>query len=211
MLSPMPVQPGRANNNARGKAFYDAAYQKKGHHYRGPWTESPYREMWQAICRLIPKGSRVLEVGCGPGQLGAMICAYTEPSSYRGFDFSKVAIDLAKKNIEPYKCAEVHIGDCRSQTPFSIRPYDCLVCTEVLEHIEDDHGIFRKARADGQAHVIFSVPNTDSESHVRYFDASADVVGRYQEHFEALTVTSHRHPNKRLKHAWFVCSGKLRR
>lgn len=207
----MPVQQGRANKSARGKAFYDAAYQKKGHHYRGPWTDSPYKQMWQEICRKIPKGSRVLEVGCGPGQLGAMICAYTEPSSYRGFDFSKVAIGLAKTNLEPYKCAEVHIGDCRSQTPFSIRPYEYLVCTEVLEHIDDDHGIFRKARSEGQAYCIFSVPNTDSDGHVRYFETSGDVVGRYEQHFEELTVTLHKHPNPKSKHAWFVGHGKLLR
>ena len=155
MLSPMPVQPGRANNNARGKAFYDAAYQKKGHHYRGPWTESPYREMWQAICRLIPKGSRVLEVGCGEGFMLDVVERAGLGAELTGVDFSEPAIAGARARLGDRATLEAR--DARELADDG-RTFDLVMMLEVLEHIPQPEQMLPILEQLTNRYLLLSVP-----------------------------------------------------
>jgi len=202
------VKQGSASS-AAGKAFYDDRYARPGH-YQGVWKDSPYRGLWAGIAKKIPPGSRILDVGCGPAQLGAALCELAKPVSYRGFDFSRKAIALAQQNLRPFSQASASFGDCRKQAPFG-REWDVMVCTEVLEHLDDDHGIFRKgAAARPGALVLFTVPNADSTSHVRFFQQPGDVKSRYEKYVDGLLVETHSHPDSRSSAKWFLGWGRLR-
>jgi hypothetical protein len=54
---------------------------------------------------------------------------------------------------------------------------DALICTEVLEHIEEDLSLL-SSYPSGKF-LILSVPNFDSFAHVRYFLNQRDVIERY--------------------------------
>jgi hypothetical protein len=54
----------------------------------------------------------------------------------------------------------------------------CVVATEVLEHIEHDVGLL--SRLLPETKVFFSVPNFDDSGHVRLFESEEQIVRRYQ-------------------------------
>ena len=179
----------RKKIKARGApaSWYDNAYGTVDE-YRKPYSESRYLPVWQAICERIAEGASVLEVGCGPAQFAKMIHDRAISSSYVGFDFSRAAIELARKNL-PGKRLEV--DDARTTDLFTSVDYDTVVCTEVLEHIIDDVPIIQ--RIPKGKRMLATVPNFDYESHVRFFANIDEVRARYGFLFESLDVTEHYH------------------
>ena len=153
---------------------YDKLFQNS-EVYARPFRESPYYPMFVAALSELGRhnATRVLEVGCGPGHLGQMILEQST-IKYHGFDFSPVAI---KKAIDNYGRPDLfYVADATD--PTSYKPdYDCLVCTEVLEHIEDDIGVVRCWEKGSLC--VCSVPNFDSKYHVRFFASENEVRRRY--------------------------------
>ncbi len=54
------------------------------------------------------EGQRVMELGCGCGNLGKQLGRYVK--SYLGVDFSTMALQIARL-VSPPNCAYVHVGD----------------------------------------------------------------------------------------------------
>lgn len=79
----------------------------------------------------IKPGDKVLEIGCGPGQL----VNYLAGAEYLGFDISKEYIDSAKK-----KFAGKGEFICCPIEEFSPVPekYDVVIANGVLHHVPDD-------------------------------------------------------------------------
>jgi ubiquinone/menaquinone biosynthesis C-methylase UbiE len=102
---------------------------------------------------------RILNVGCGSGDLSLQLAA--KGHSVLGIDIEPAHIALARENARragsPANCQFIAapIEDFRSATPF-----DCVVCTDVLEHIQDDHAAFAQMmsllRPGGR--VVLAVP-----------------------------------------------------
>ena len=65
---------------------------------------------------------------------------------------------------------------------------NCFICFEVLEHLKDDKKLL--SLLPKGTRLIFSVPNYDSPSHVRYFESMSDVFHRYN---DELTFKSFHH------------------
>ncbi len=91
--------------------------------------------IWPALQDLyeawIPKGTRVLDVGCGDGLTsGAWLAA--NGRIYRGVDISSAAVSSARG--AGLDAAE--ISDAGS-LPFEPNSFDAVVCIEVLEHLFD--------------------------------------------------------------------------
>lgn len=61
------------------------------------------------------EGRRVLEMGCGCGNLGKLIARYTE--SYLGTDYSTLALRIASL-VSPPNCTYVHVADRKGLEPF---------------------------------------------------------------------------------------------
>src|SRR5205085_1343346 len=96
---------------------------------------------------------RVLEVGCGPGHLANLLLDQGV-QEYVGLDFSPKAVAIARK-VAPR--ARFLVGDARSSELYSRFDYDAVICTEVLEHIEDDGLVVSQFRPGTRC--LCSVPN----------------------------------------------------
>jgi 2-polyprenyl-3-methyl-5-hydroxy-6-metoxy-1,4-benzoquinol methylase len=94
--------------------------------------------------------------------------------TYRGFDFANVAIQKARERTGRDDC--FFIGDARNAESYA-RPYDVIVCLEVLEHIERDLDVI--AHWSPGCACICSVPNFEYPTHVRWFHEEKDIVSRY--------------------------------
>ena len=60
-------------------------------------------------------GRRVMEMGCGCGNLGKLISRYTE--SYLGTDYSTLALKIARL-VSPANCSYIHVADRAGLSPF---------------------------------------------------------------------------------------------
>ncbi len=148
------------------------------------WTSKEYNEQFSAdsdmsryqaiqeeIGKIVGEGS-VLDIGCGVGELSKYV------KNYKGFDFSEVAVTIAKK-----KGANVWLGDAYDKKNY--KEADYYVLTEVLEHL-DDKKILGNIPT-GQK-VIFSVPSFNDPSHIRVFSEGQMRV-RYKDLLDIKKVT----------------------
>lgn len=97
--------------------------------------------------RLLKSGlhrsHRVLEVGCGVGQLTGLMAAYLKQGSVHAVDISSGAIELARRRCAHVGQVSFEVGDMsdfRGQGPF-----DRILLPDVLEHIpvEQHAALFR--------------------------------------------------------------------
>lgn len=123
-----------------------------------PATAHP-DEAHSVLMRLIPPGSRVLELGCASGYLSgymesALDCRVT------GLEFDPAATAIAAT-----RCTEVHTVDLDSPDALAPArasgPYDVLLAAAVLEHLKFPERLLNDAKAllAPGARVIVSLPN----------------------------------------------------
>jgi SAM-dependent methyltransferase len=140
-------------------------------------TQTRYDELFRKIvANLRHRGSRsVLEVGCGSGFLAKMILQEYD-GVYRGFDFSAEAIRNAS-----YRTGRpdlFFVGDALDSRSYAA-DYDTIVCTEMLEHVDQDLDVIRLWR--DTTWCVCSVPNFDYAGHVRFFNTADEITTRYGE------------------------------
>lgn len=110
----------------------------------------------EAVAALIPGGSRVLDIGCGTGELASMLVA--RGATVDGFDLSPSMVEAAKGRIE----AENLLGNCTvrqmgvdNMDDLPYAAYDAVVSTLTFSELSQDerrfaltHG-FRTLRPGG--------------------------------------------------------------
>jgi len=89
----------------------------------------PYQELLGSVCREldIKKGEKILEVGCGTGNLALKI--KERGANVVGIDNCSVALDIYKKK-DPN--AELVLADLTKTLPFSDNYFDKIACNNVL-------------------------------------------------------------------------------
>ena len=150
----------------------------------------PYRKTWyypmfrEALRQTKAMGARsVLEVGCGGGSFAQMLRDTTD-LTYRGFDFSQNAVQLARRrNGSDELFSTSNALDAKSYAG----TFDTIVCTEVLEHIERDLDVIRNWPAG--ISCVCSVPNFDDPTHVRLFRDEQQVRARYGDLIDIRQIT----------------------
>jgi SAM-dependent methyltransferase len=90
---------------------------------------------------LIPVGARVLEIGCGTGNLLAAV----QPRSGVGIDFSPAMIDRAKAQHPDltFICADAEDFDLGPQTA----PFDYIILSDTLGHLSDIQRVLQHLHA----------------------------------------------------------------
>jgi SAM-dependent methyltransferase len=173
----------RRPGQERSADWYDRKFGSTAS-YRASYNDSPYYFLWAVIADRVRRNrlNTVFEVGCGTGQLAALLFDQGI-AEYAGFDFSSEAIALARQ-AAPY--GRFWVADARDRTLYAEIACDVLICTEVLEHIDEDLEVVA-GFPDG-TRCVFSVPNHDSQGHVRFFDDVAGVEGRYGRYFGSLDI-----------------------
>ena len=82
----------------------------------------------------IKNGSKVLDIGCGYGAVAFSIASKVPGVKVLGIDFDRDRLDQAKKNNN-FKNLDFIYGDATKSIPEG--PWDVVVLSNVLEHIED--------------------------------------------------------------------------
>jgi len=106
----------------------------------GPWepTRRPYRRRLAEIYQfLVPPGLRVLELGCGPGDLLDAL----QPSRGLGIDFSRAAIEIASTRYPhlEFRQADAHTFECEEQ-------FDAIICSDLVNELWDVQQVLTHAR-----------------------------------------------------------------
>jgi SAM-dependent methyltransferase len=169
--------------------FYDANL-RNARQYLLPYWQSPYYGIWTVVADRVARHgcAHVLEIGCGTGQLAELVVDNARVAAYEGFDFSEARIRIA--NDRGLSNSRFHIDDAYTTALLNQADYDCVICTEVLEHIDDDLGILSRIRQG--VRVLATVPDFPADGHVRYFRNASDVETRYGPYFVEMTMTEMR-------------------
>jgi SAM-dependent methyltransferase len=168
----------RGPSAERGAEWYDRAFDLSGL-WKQHYSESSSYPMFAVIAdRLVRRGVRsVLELGCGSGQLAALL-RDKGIESYVGVDFSPRRIEQARR-----VCPEFlfHPEDILTSERLSQGGYDAVVANAFLEHVEADTRIVERVRP--RTLFLGAVPNFPAPSHVRHFTEEAEVAERYHRFF----------------------------
>lgn len=100
------------------------------------------------------KGSRILEVGCGAGNIIEKVVS----GDLFGFDIS--AFILHKAKLKLHNRVNLFQADAQ-HLPFKNRTFNHIICSEVLEHVLDPLSCLQEMSRilDDQGVAIISVPN----------------------------------------------------
>jgi 2-polyprenyl-6-hydroxyphenyl methylase/3-demethylubiquinone-9 3-methyltransferase len=138
---------------------------------RGPGYSRNYGPIHDAIIQLIPVGSRVLDIACGPGLLCRKIKQQVSGTVVMGVDFAEYMI---ARNAERDRSlgVEYRCVDIRTSLATLPAPFDVVSMCEILEHLEEPERVVAAAlsllRPGGR--FILTCPHDDGipdEEHLR--------------------------------------------
>src|SRR3990167_9458135 len=97
----------------------------------------------------------VLDVGCGEGFTLARLQKEKIGKEFEGIEYDEGAIELGKKL---YPRLNIQKGDIY-KLPHKSNSVDLVICTEVLEHLENPKKAYRELIRVSKKYVLLSVPN----------------------------------------------------
>lgn len=97
----------------------------------------------------------VLDAGCGEGFTLDRLSREKIGSSYKGIEYDPEAVKIANKL---YPKLDIHEGDVL-KLPYKNDSFDLVVCTEVLEHLENPRKAYRELLRVSKKYVLITVPN----------------------------------------------------
>lgn len=134
------------------------------------------RALMKQLKKLISpfNTQRILDAGCGDGRFCYEFS--DEPVEVTGVDVSQRAIDFARVFNPRVKFRLAGL----EKVPAELRPFDKIVCQEVLEHIPPDKVKFVLGTLDRllkpKGKIVFTVPSTRLRvpmKHFQHFDRSS--------------------------------------
>jgi SAM-dependent methyltransferase len=99
---------------------------------RTRWRLCPF----EAVESHVPRKGRILDFGCGYGMLSNFLALKSPDRQVLGIDLNRVRIDVAKRSSKGHPEVCFQLGDVRD---FQGIPFDAVVMTDVLHHIDDVH------------------------------------------------------------------------
>jgi ubiquinone/menaquinone biosynthesis C-methylase UbiE len=101
------------------------------------------------------KPTSVLDAGCGEGFTLSRLEANHIGKKLEGVDFFTTAIKIGTKLHPKITLKEGNIY----KLPYKNNQFDLVLCTEVLEHLEDPDKALKELKRVTKKYVILSVPN----------------------------------------------------
>ena len=133
-------------NNINTPAYWNAVYAEECNSgtFRAAGYMRDYAPIHDAIIRLIPDGSRVLDVACGPGLLCRKIKQCLPGTRVLGLDFSEFVISQNQERDQSlgveYRCLDI-----RSSLETLDQQVDVVTLCEILEHLEQPESVVASA------------------------------------------------------------------
>jgi len=131
---------GAPRTAAEEKAFYDDMWSRYGHLEGASPAAFHRRRLVVALAaRAARPGMRVLDVGCGMGELLRDLAARLPEAHIAGADLSERSIVESRKLNPTFDLFALDVAaiDLAGAAPARAGQYDLVVCSEVLEHIPD--------------------------------------------------------------------------
>ena len=136
-------------------------------------------ELFDDIVALsgIPSGGRILEIGCGTGQA-------TVPFARRGYrilcvELGKNLAAVARRNLETYPRAEVHVGPFEEWQPQKA-PFDLAVSATAFHWLDPEVAYPRAADAlrKGGSLALFWNVHVDTDADSGFFEEAQRIYER---------------------------------
>ncbi len=111
------------------------------------------RGLLKAVADARP--ATVLDAGCGEGFVTEWLRGALPRARIAGVDASEAALARAARRVPD---ADLRPGDVRA-LPYPDGAFDLVVCTEVLEHVEDPETALRELLRVSRGRVLVTVPH----------------------------------------------------
>lgn len=113
-----------------------------------------YDELLEAIGRT--ECESLLDAGCGEGFVLSAVADRFPEMKLSGVDVKEEAIEYAKKHFG--ERARFRPGSIY-KLPFSDKSFDTVLCSEVLEHLDDPNRAVGELKRVARNYVVISVPH----------------------------------------------------
>lgn len=130
--------------------------------YRKHTSKNPIQRLllWNFFRQLVnltasKKVDSILDVGCGEGFTLNRLKEHGIGKKLEGLEYSKDAILLGKKTYPDIKITQGSIYEL----PYKANSFDLVLCTEVLEHLEEPEKALQELVRVSKKYLVISVPN----------------------------------------------------
>lgn len=132
--------------NLNTPGYWDGVYRAEWEsgQARGDDYIRDYGPIHDAVIRLIPAGSRVLDVACGPGVLCRKIKQRVQGCEVLGVDFSAYVIARVQERDRALG-VQYRTVDIRTALPTLEGGFDVVTLCEILEHLEQPERVVADA------------------------------------------------------------------
>ena len=95
-----------------------------------------YKDNLNSFCRLLKPGAKILDLGCGPGNVAKFLYELNQDYTIVGIDLSEEMIKLARQNV-PQNSVMFKVRDIRD-LEIEETMYDAVIASFCIVHLEND-------------------------------------------------------------------------
>jgi 2-polyprenyl-3-methyl-5-hydroxy-6-metoxy-1,4-benzoquinol methylase len=133
------------------------------------WTHllSPVHQKRLKYCADTMQGENFVDIGCGAGHSTNIMKGF-HPGNWTGIDFCDITINNAKKIF-----SNINFISLESVSKLNdLEPYDGVVCSEVIEHVENDLELVNALYNITKKITIITTPSikVDDPGHLRVYN-----------------------------------------
>lgn len=140
-------------------------------------------EMRSDLLPFVPTDAKaIIEFGCGEGALGDAL-KQRQKCRVVGIELDHAAAAIARKRIDA-----VYEGDVRHIVSILDETFDCIIGSEIVEHVDDPWSLLADVRAIARpgARLLLSIPN------IAHASIAGDLLrGRFDYVYLGLTCAGH--------------------
>lgn len=123
-----------------------------------PNTSAPWQQLiLDDLLQLVPEGTNCVDAACGIGNNTATLLGRFK--QIVAFDRSHAALNFGRSRRAEFGSRVAFLRGELERIPLRDKGYDCVVCTEALEHVEDVQAViselYRIVRTGGHAIISF--------------------------------------------------------